>query len=466
MQTSTLLLLAGFCLKLAPSVLSFTSYDNDFIDPKVIFSKNWSPTTLEAQETIIQWADELSTEGPWSVMNKSVTPPSGTKHDYLSYAPYFWPDCSKVGNTTQLTPEQIWVTCPYVNRDGQFNPDVRVLANDIGNFGDMSDAIMYNALAWFINGNTSYVNNIVTWINVWFLNPDTAMNPNLNYAQMERGPTGQIGTHTGLLDFKPMAKIASGVLLLRAAKAPGWTSDIDTAFVGWLKQYLPWVTTNKIALQERASLNNHGSYYFNQLAAIQIMVGDLAGANQTVHDYFSGIYMGQVDANGEQPFEAARTHPYHYRCYNIAAMMTNARLAAYVGYSAWNLTTSKGATIQTAVDFAMSMPTDDPTAQPESELFPPVLAIGSTYGDAGGKYSKWLLQTAGNTYPADASFLWNQPLSDSGLVNTSATISSAGSQPTGTNKQTANGAMKSAFSWTGYAGVNALWVVALLGSLF
>jgi hypothetical protein len=33
--------------------------------------------------------------GPFSVMHKDQIPPSGDKHDYMSLAPYFWPDPSK-----------------------------------------------------------------------------------------------------------------------------------------------------------------------------------------------------------------------------------------------------------------------------------------------------------------------------------------------------------------------------------
>ena len=37
-------------------------------------------------------ADKSLKAGPYSVMQKPIVPPSGDKHDYLSYAPYYWPD--------------------------------------------------------------------------------------------------------------------------------------------------------------------------------------------------------------------------------------------------------------------------------------------------------------------------------------------------------------------------------------
>jgi hypothetical protein len=69
--------------------------------------------------------------------------------------------------------------------------------------------------------------------------------------------------------------------------------------------------------------SNHGSYFFNQLAALQILVGDLDGAKATVQDYFTGIYTTQINEKGDQPKESARTHPYHYRGYNLCAMIVS-----------------------------------------------------------------------------------------------------------------------------------------------
>lgn len=98
------------------------------------------------------------------------------------------------------------------------------------------------------------------------------MSPNLNYAQMARGPDGQIGQHTGVLcvlaqihtpytslpldmssDLKGFAKIATGILILRKANSTDWTSDLDNAMIAWCKEYITWLETTDIALEEKAA---------------------------------------------------------------------------------------------------------------------------------------------------------------------------------------------------------------------
>ncbi|KAI0265333.1 alginate lyase-domain-containing protein [Gloeopeniophorella convolvens] len=461
--------------------VGFSSYDNDFVDPSYVLNKNWTNTTVVAQESIVQWADFLAAQGPWSVVtSKPFLAPSNDSHDYLSWAPYWWPECSGVGNTTELTPQQIWTTCKYVSRDGQFNPDVRTV-NNTGAFSAFSDAVFYNALAWAINGSSVYSTNIANWVDTWFLAPDTHMNPNLNYAQVIRGPGSGFGAHTGVLDLKCMAKVATAVLVLRQGKAPEWNSTVDSGLVSWTNQYIQWLTTSSIALDEAASTNprvctwargwatqtrltialgrsNHGSYYYTQLASLQIIANDLAGANASLQKYFSTLYLNQVDANGEQPLEAVRTRPYHYRSYNLAAMITNARLAAYVGFDAWNLTTTKGGTIKAAVDFTIGVPPGDDAP---AELFPDVGAGAAVYGDPNGTYAAFLSHSE-QGYPVEPWFFWNQPLSDSGWVRANAgssgaatPSSSAGSKPTGGSSKSSpssNGAGRVGLDFAGRLG--------------
>jgi hypothetical protein len=60
---------------------------------------------------LIRKADKLVAAGStYSVIKKSPTPLSGDKHDYMSQAPYWWPDPSKPNGL------------PYIRRDGERNP--------------------------------------------------------------------------------------------------------------------------------------------------------------------------------------------------------------------------------------------------------------------------------------------------------------------------------------------------------
>lgn len=58
---------------------------------------------------------------------------------------------------------KVWTTCPYKNRDGQFNPDAR-LVNNVGDFQDLSEAVFYSTVAWAIGNkvNTSFETNAGT----------------------------------------------------------------------------------------------------------------------------------------------------------------------------------------------------------------------------------------------------------------------------------------------------------------
>jgi len=110
-------------------------------------------------------------------------------------------------------------------------------------------------------------------------------------------------------------------------------------------------------------------------------------------------------------------------------MITNARLAAYLDYATWNLTSSAGGTIRSALDFAMAQ---SPGSESASELYPDVAAVAAEYGDPNGTYVAFLLRHAGDAYVQDPAFLWNQPLSDSGLVGLAPSAAATGS-PSGSS---------------------------------
>lgn len=114
----------------------------------------------------------------------------------------------------------------------------------------------------------------------------------------------------------------------------------------------------------------------------------------------------------------------------MAHTQTNARLGSYLGFDAWNLTTSSGSTIKSALDFTTSIPISlgtgsNNTSEEDSTtvlLFLPSVGAGAIvygYEDNGhtrGRYVAFLENEEVN-YPAQPWFFWDQPLDDSGWVN-------------------------------------------------
>jgi hypothetical protein len=69
--------------------------------------------------------------------------------------------------------------------------------------------------------------------------------------------------------------------------------------------------------------SNHATFYALQLASIQMLVGDYEGAGGTVNNFVQKTFPDQIARSGEQPFEAVRTRPFHYRCFNLEALIVS-----------------------------------------------------------------------------------------------------------------------------------------------
>src|SRR3712207_1454899 len=67
---------------------------------------------LSALKLLLSNSSVALNRAPYTIVDKSMTPPSGDKHDYLSLATYWWPN---PGTSTGL---------PYIKKDGQMNPEV------------------------------------------------------------------------------------------------------------------------------------------------------------------------------------------------------------------------------------------------------------------------------------------------------------------------------------------------------
>ena len=171
---------------------------------KRIASKD--PLIIPSYKQLVKDADKALQFGPVSVMEKKHIPPSGDKHDYMSLAPYHWPDPTK--------PDGL----PYIRKDGQTNPEVKEY-KDKEYQPQLCADVHTLALAYYFSGEKVYAQHAAKLLRVWFLDTATRMNPNLNFAQAIKGVN--TGRGAGLIDTRHYIKVIDAIGLLRDSKY--WT---------------------------------------------------------------------------------------------------------------------------------------------------------------------------------------------------------------------------------------------------
>lgn len=310
------------------------------------------PRFRAAYDRLIHDATVALAAGPFAVTQKKRVPPSGDKHDYMSLAPYWWPDSSKPGGL------------PFVRRDGDVNPESR-LDTDSPRFGQMADAVETLALAYYFSNDARFGARAADLVRAWFLAPATRMNPNLRYAQAIPGVTD--GRGIGIIDTRNISSVIDAVVLLQGA--PGWTSaDLD-ALREWCRAFLVWLQTSPQGKEEAIQRNNHGTWYDAQLTSLALFTGDTALARRTIAESAPQRFASQIAPDGSQPEELARTRPLHYSLFNLEPFNRLAELGRHVGVDFWHYRAPNGADLRTAMMFVA--PYLDPAAKfPRPEITP------------------------------------------------------------------------------------------------
>ena len=162
-------------------------------------------TYLPAYRILMEKAEKhLNTEF-YSVMQKKHVSPTGDKHDYMSMAPYTWPNPD--------TPNGL----PYITRDGERNPELNEY--DRNPLGSMCEMVVNLSLANFFTSKPEYAEKAAEQVRIWFLNPETKMNPHLTYAQFIPGVNNGVGRSYGIIDVYSFIEMLDAVALLQYSKA-------------------------------------------------------------------------------------------------------------------------------------------------------------------------------------------------------------------------------------------------------
>ncbi|HEX2475793.1 MAG TPA: alginate lyase family protein [Lacipirellulaceae bacterium] len=299
-------------------------------------------TLAPALEQLKRDADAALRTGPFSVVNKEAVPPSGDKHDYMSFAPYWWPD------------PKLPTGLPYIRRDGERNPDIYKIGNrlDLGEFADALDTL---SLAFYFTDDERYAARAALLVRTWFLDPATRMNPNLEFGQSIPGVN--TGRGAGLIETRMFARVVDSIGLIEHSAA--WTDEDQRGMRQWFENFLTWMLTSEIGREEAAAQNNHGTYYDMQVASYALFLDNRDLAAKILRDVGQKRIATQIAPDGRQPLELARTKAWSYSVGNLAGLMTLARLAEHIDVDLWNFKTEDGASIRAALDFLAPFATEE-----------------------------------------------------------------------------------------------------------
>jgi hypothetical protein len=279
-------------------------------------------------------AQAALTAGPWSVMDKTTTPPSGDKHDYISLARYYWPTPGAANG------------CPYVHKDGQTNPETSTSKYDHASRHAAMDAIHDLALAWYFTGNAAYAMRAGLVARTWFLDPATRMNPNVNFG--EGVPCMKDAADTGVLNWTEVIGEALDGLAILDGGAPGWTAADRDGMRTWLTAFLGWLQDSALGKSEESATNNHGTWYDTGLAALMLYLGQTDAARALVMSAEARRIASQIKPDGTQPEELARTNSWGYSNWNAEGFCRLAQTASHLGVDLWS---SSGGALVKAVDY-------------------------------------------------------------------------------------------------------------------
>ena len=279
---------------------------------------------------------------PASVVEKDETPPSGDKHDYLSFSRYWWPDPKKKDGL------------PYIRKDGVVNRKL-VQRGDREKIGNLGYHLVPLALSNYLYDDEKAGEHAVKLLRTWFLDPDRKMNPNLNFAQGV--PGREPGRGVGIIDSRGFIWLMESVVLLEST---GAISDEDAAGLRvWFSEFLEWLESSELGKEERNKENNHGSWFAAQAGRIAVFVGRDDFAKTIVRDVKNKRFPNQIKDDGSQPFELARTKPVHYCFFNLSALTFVAQVGDAVQENLW------GDELRLAVERLEELSCGDKSDRPE-----------------------------------------------------------------------------------------------------
>ena len=281
---------------------------------------------------IITRGDLALTQEPVTITSFVAERSAGGVHDFYSEGDYWWPD--------PVNPDSA-----YIRRDGETNPDNFVahrhaMIRFSSIVGDLTSA-------WIVTKDEKYIVQALKHIRAWFIDPETRMNPDLQYAQAIKGIV--TGRGIGIIDTIHLLEVVQSLIVMEQAGLLSCEDAVATK--DWFSNYLYWLANHPYGKDEMNAKNNHGTCWVMQAAVFARYVGDKDMLDYCKKRYKEVLLPKQMAEDGSFPLETARTKPYGYSLFNLDAMATICQTLSDKNDNLWTYTAEGSKNMEKGINF-------------------------------------------------------------------------------------------------------------------
>ena len=262
----------------------------------------------------------------FSVTDKKIKTISD-KHNYINPAPYYHP----ISNDTRMilvtdkhnkkwldSHGQSWIYRDGVRIPGTLYADEEHERYDRTRLWFFMTNVTTLTLSWFLSDEpieikNKYVKRARDMVYHFYINNETRMNPNLEYAQYNGKGLG----HSGVIEYKDVYFFMDILRLLE--QSTFLTPDDVFELRKWFHEYSIWLKESPKAKRESKSFNNHGVFYYLQLLSIHSYT-QTGGLCEYTSKIFELMRHG-IMSSGDQPLEKKRSTSLHYFVFNYMAWL-------------------------------------------------------------------------------------------------------------------------------------------------
>ena len=249
---------------------------------------------------------------PIVIINERVLSFAPNNHYYCSLGPYMWPDSVHPGQ--------------YIAIDGKTNPDSRYYDN--GKLSNVATRCEKLSQAYYFTHDKKYYNAFVSQLKAWFLDGDTYMLPNFEYAQVRTKNNIILKDNsTGMVDAYYFNTIIESIRLVDSEKRVKHV--IIKGLQQWFLEFASWAESKHGYFFREKSNQNISVAYDVTMVNMYLFAGKPEKAKGIVDRFAERRILKQIKEDGSQPEELKRPIAFEYSIYNLTHFLDFCYLARY-----------------------------------------------------------------------------------------------------------------------------------------